>query len=489
MKYSVLTEPVIPVETLAGNRKEVGMRDAFLHAHEYKDILGDTPLERYALLRLMVAFAMDMLHPEDVYDRQALFEAGQFDETVFDAYVAACETAGPRFDLLDAAHPFMQSRYNPELDQKAEKPVANLFHQLPRGNNHIFMDHRMEDTHCVTMAQAFRGLCASYVFCTAGAQGYPSSVNNTPPIYVTVIGENLYETLILNMLSQQETGNISYGLGDVPWRGGCSIEPKSEAASVTMIGAQTWQPRRVTIRTEDGVNVQTIAYQQGRNFRGNDLWHDPHVPQFKKKDNTMATVKPELGRALWRDVGTLVYDQNGGSHACQPMTLQQLDSLYGNERPMWVKLRMVGLVTNQAQYTAWYEDELALPSTVLDSEYGWLFRDDVDMIEDTQRTLGISIGEEISQEAAKQAQQHFLTAAHGLLFGEDMQHILQEPKPAEHVEYFADQVKALIRAALTDVLYHTSSSVQAMQHQMTAEKNVWRFYKKIVNERRKQYAE
>ena len=55
MVYSVLTEPVIPVLLPDGTNASVGIREAFLKAHEIRDIQGDTPLERYALLRLLIA--------------------------------------------------------------------------------------------------------------------------------------------------------------------------------------------------------------------------------------------------------------------------------------------------------------------------------------------------------------------------------------------------------------------------------------------------
>ena len=101
MVYSVLTEPVIPVLLPDGTNTSVGIREAFLKAYEIRDIQGDTPLERYALLRLLIAFAMDMLHPKNSFARRDLLEAGQFDAEAFDAYIALCEKDGPRFNLFD----------------------------------------------------------------------------------------------------------------------------------------------------------------------------------------------------------------------------------------------------------------------------------------------------------------------------------------------------------------------------------------------------
>ena len=106
MVYSVLSEPVIPVLWLDGRIDAIGIRETFLRAHEIRDIQGDTPLERYALLRLLIAFAMDMLHPKNSFDRRDLLDLERFNPTDFDKYIALCEKDGPRFDLFDAEHPF-----------------------------------------------------------------------------------------------------------------------------------------------------------------------------------------------------------------------------------------------------------------------------------------------------------------------------------------------------------------------------------------------
>lgn len=102
-----------------GTGKSVGIREAFLKAHEIKDIQGDTPLERYALLRLLIAMAMDMLALKTSDDRYDLLQQGAFDAQTFEDYVRECEKDGPRFDLFDEEHPFLQSKYDEEMDSKA----------------------------------------------------------------------------------------------------------------------------------------------------------------------------------------------------------------------------------------------------------------------------------------------------------------------------------------------------------------------------------
>lgn len=94
------------------------------------------------------------------------------------------------------------------------------------------------------------------------------------------------------MLSKSEAGNIPYGICEVPWRNGKQTIPKQAVPAVSLLEGLTLQPRRITlIQDADGL-IRRIYFQQGRDFKGNELWQDPHVPRFLKKDMTYGTVKP-----------------------------------------------------------------------------------------------------------------------------------------------------------------------------------------------------
>lgn len=497
MAYSVLTEPVIPILWLDGSSGAVGIREAFLRAHEIRDIQGDTPLEQYALLRLLIAFAMDMLRPKNSYARQDLLAAGKFDPVVFDEYVAMCEKDGPRFDLFDPEHPFMQSKYEEELDNKALKPVSSIIHALPSGNNHIFIDHRTAEMHEASIPQAFRALLASYLFCVSGTAG-PSSVNNTPPLYCFILGRNLYETLMYNILSEAEAKPLAYGAGIVPWRSYQPIMPKKIIAEVSLLEGLTWMPRRITLLLNDNHAVQHVYCQAGLDFKGNDQWKDPFVPQFKKKDQTFGTIKPELGRAFWRDAGTLLYDQNE-KNIRQPQVLKCIiNVLDEDDMPSVIPVRAVGLVTNQAAYTTWCEDDLSIPMELLQSqEKADIFRADVSMIESVQNHLYSNVQKYVDKprngsgskehEIAVQCQQHFLHNAHDLLFGVLANEILEELPEKTHVDHLCDALKGALQEMIRQVLRASGNETKSLMQQITAEKWIWVSFSKITEERKKYY--
>lgn len=484
--YSVLTQPVIPVLWQDGHEEELGIRDVFLHAHELADIRGDSPLERYALLRLLIAMAMDMCQLKYSKDRAKLMRDSRFSEEKFDDYVRECEKDGSRFDLFDAQHPFLQSVYDAALDEKAEKPVSNLFAYLPTGNNHVVMDHRMEDAFEATPAQAFRGLCATYLFSMAGAQGYPSSVNNTPPVYVVAIGENLFETLLINMLSERECGNIPFGYADVPWRAAEAVVPKKEYPSVTMLGAMTWMPRRITLKKPVDGYISRIYLQQGKNFKGNDLWKDPHVPYRKKKDGEYASVKPEMGRALWRDVGTLIADPNG-MQGKQPLALACLQNVSAQDG-RFIRLRAIGLVTNQAAIAQWQEDELNLPRELFDQEdCAGVLRWDVKRVEDAQYILYRSESKLLPTVLAEETKGVFLRSMHQVIFGEGMDQILRMPDAQDwydaeekHIAWFDAQVLDKLKEAMEQVLDASGVGVKAIMVNEEIKKEVYYTYRKLM---------
>lgn len=492
MKYSVLTEPVIPVMYPDGRIDELGIRSVFEQAHELKDIYGATPMERYALMRLLIAFAMDMIHPEDSFERQDLLETGRFDMGVFDEYISLCEVDGPRFDLFDEIYPFMQARYDATLDNE-RKGVANLFQELPTGNNHMFFDHRHEDDHAVSPAKAFRAMCSLYVFATAGAQGYPSSVNNTPPVYALVVGNSLFESIVLNVLSEAECGNLAYGYGSVPWRSDCIVVPKKEHAEVAVLEALTWQPRRITLVSDADGYVRSVYLKQGKEFKGNALWVDPYVPYRRKKDGSYATIKPEVGRALWRDAGSLALDVDA-QYGRQPTVIRCLENVLDSDEK-WIHIRTMGLTTNNASLLEWVESELSIPACLLKrADAAELFRMDINGIEQMYRDLFRAVANHLSEATAVQAGDVFLGLGHKVLFGELLARIncmsceeITEAVMEEYLSEYEKLLRQLIRQVIESVIRCTGNSSREIGKQIAAEKEIWMRCSKYMNERRASY--
>ena len=490
MVYSVLTEPTIPVLWLNGKSETISIREAFLCAHMIRDIQGDTPLEQYALLRFMIAFSMDMLHPKNSFERRELLDQGHFDISIFDDYCCMCEKDGPCFDLFDPVHPFLQSRYDNALDAKAEKPVSAIIHSLPSGNNHTFIDHRSANAHAITPDKAFRALCTSYLFCVSGTAG-PSSVNNTPPLYAIVLGNNLFKTLVYNMLSESEVKPLAYGCGHVPWREFSEIRPKKTIANISLLEGLTWMPRRITLRYDPDKMVRHIYCQAGLDFKGNDLWNDPHVPKYKKKDTTYGTVKPELGRATWRDVGTLLYDHDS-QFVRQPQSIRCFTNLFDDdELPYWLSIRTAGLITNKAAYICWTEDNLSLPTMLLlKQEYAAPFREGLSLVETLQSSIYSIIREHIDKprsgsknnehEIALLSQEYFLQKMHDFLFATFIQEICNDSPTDIAFVHLNSSIKNTLQDMELQILNKTGTDSKSIIQQIAATRKIWSIYYKLT---------
>lgn len=420
--FDVLREPWIPALRLDGNSVTLGILDLLAQAHELRALNSENPLENYAVFRLLCAFLMDAYTPEYIDDRRQISESGHFEPAVLQRYVEQCVAEGGSFNLFDEKHPFMQARYDEKYDKKTA-PVAVLVHALPAGNNHIHFDHRLSSEHCLTAAEALRALCAAYVFCTSGLAG-PSSVNNTPCIYVVYEGQTLFESLIFSMISKDEceSENIPWSNPPVSWRNGDAFVPKKLCPTVSLMAAFTWLPRRVTfvpVEINGVLCVKEVYCQAGLNFQGDGRWYDPHVPYRKNKKEEWYSVKPQSERELWRDVGAVTAAEPVGGSTRQPLILANYKESTGSRTSQLLKLQLIGLVTNQAQYMSIQSDSLALPAPFFEEPpLGRLLRSDLQDIETIASYISLSYGKVLGSEIAAELQTQLYAALYGKLFSE-----------------------------------------------------------------------
>lgn len=461
---SVLSDPIFRVQKSDGTSVRVGLRDLMVNAHTYADLQGRTPTGRCALMRLCIAFLEDMLRPKDLEERKELFEEGRFDPDVLDHYIAGCEKDGPRFLLDDPDHPFMQASYDAELDAKAEKPIAALMMDVPSGNNHVHTDHRMETEHVLNAAEAFEAMLETYLFCPAGTAG-PSNVNNTSPVYFLMRGRNLFETLILNMVSVgdgEELGNIPFGAGEVPWRSNALIRPKDAVAEMHFLRAFTWQPRRVTIQFDEENLANICCLQPGMDFRGDGRWRDPHVCYFQKKDGTWGSLKPEVGRQIWRNVGNLLAGMEGVF--MRPVTIKNASNVREDMGSHPVQIEAIGLLTNQAACLGWTQETLRLPEAFLrDAEMADVFRGCINVCEEIVSKMARVISSEMDKQISEQACTQFLLDMRAELFDRTMLRILnwEEGWQSE----FAKAIRKSVLDVLDKVVNRSGTSVDMLKRQ------------------------
>ena len=477
---SVLYDPLFSVVFRNGQSDRLGLIDLLSQAHQIDELKAHSCTGKLALLRLCMAFLMDAYRPELPEDRTALLEAGSFDRALLMDYVKKCEDQWPCFMLDDEKHPFMQAAYEASLDAKAEKPVCKIMFDRPGGNNHIHLDHRYENQHECDTANALEAMLETYLFCPAGLSG-ASNVNNMPPVYALIHGRNLFETLVLNMVSEDEIGSIPYGGRETAWTRNEKVIPGNRAIQMSLLKAFTWQPRRLTLCWDGDGLIRRIYLQNGLNFQGNGLWQDPHVLYRETRDGNMVSIKPELGRELWRDAGVLT---NRGANTHSTIPIQNLQNNIWPDRPQILDIEMVGMVTSNESILGRVNERLQLPARLFEDEkLASYFYSALEINEQMYRALDKAVkwqychpGEKKKKSAiAQQAGEVFLHEMHSVLFDGYVSWLQEDAGVA--LERYLDAMWGILdESVLKNVIDKTGNDIASIERQNAVRGKVRKAY-------------
>ena len=399
--FDILTEPWIPVVEPGGGQRELGLLDVLERAHTFQAVRDASPLVEYSLYRFLILFLMDALRPEDGFSLSELLEEGCFAPDTIRSYVSLCRSEGVSFDLFDRERPFLQTNYRPEWDREP-KPVSTLNYAIPHGNNHIHFDHQREQI-AYTPGQALRMLLAAQIFCTAGAQGYPSNVNGAPPWFSLICGENLFETLVFSMIGLDR---ISLPVDEPPvlWRSTEEVVSKKQVAQTSWLYGMLFPARRIhLIPEEGGSSVSAVYFSQGMNNISADAWTDPHVT-YRLTEKGRFNWKPSDDEAIWRNLRDLINTKK----RCAPQILEQYSDLFSRPGQI-IHLVLYGVQTNKASYLRAQRHDLRIPDQVVGNELAVHFVTEyIALAERLGGTLYRSLRQkEIPAESRTQARQRF----------------------------------------------------------------------------------
>lgn len=304
--FDVLTQPWLPVIRVDGSRGELGIIPCLEEAHVLRELRDASPIIEFGLYRLLVAFVLDALiladnRPLDVLDLKELIRVGRFDRGFIRSYVEQC---GDVFDLFHPERPFLQTR----MDEAEATSLAGMFPAVPSGSNVNHWHHEPEESMRVSVQEAARFLTTIAPFMTAGGAGKSPSINGAPAMYALPMGDNLFETVVLNipLRRNQESGD-----GAVAWRS--SRTPGQERTQATTVEALTWRPRRIQLVPEigdGGIHVREMKFKKGDSTRLN--WIDANLAYRYGKDK-VTPIRMREDRPIWRDAGPL-FLLNEGEH-------------------------------------------------------------------------------------------------------------------------------------------------------------------------------
>ena len=401
--FNLLDEPWIRVTRLDGAPDEVSLLSLFREATDIAGIHGEIASQDTAVLRLLLAIchrAMD--GPEDLDVWEEYWEdSGSLGRDAADHL----ERHRERFDLRDPDRPFFQVAGIHAASGRISG-LESLIVDVPNGNP-FFTTRIAEGLDSIGWAEAARWLVHVHAFDPSGirtgavgdpqvkgGKGYPIGPGWTGQIgTVTVVGENLERTLLLNTVVCEDLDGLN-GVDPTrdlaPWE----REPDGPAGShdprpTGPVHCYTWQTRRVLLHgDDDGVtglflgNGDRAKPQNRYRVEPMTAWRYSDPQSRKLKAPVYMPCKLPTDRAFWRGLSTLVAQLSpkttvkGAGEVTQyrspgVVSFYQ-DLMYHEIVPLTglIPLHAVGIEygAQEAVVTELVDDVLTLPAGLLDPE-------------------------------------------------------------------------------------------------------------------------
>lgn len=353
MEFNVLKESWIPVLTTEGESLEVGLEEFFLNAHKYSELNFTNAMEEYSLYRFLILFLTAVYKPASGYELIDIYESGQVSKEKLKAYIDVCIGEGVSFDLFDKERPFLQSPPDPKFDAKDPISVANLDYTRASGNNHVHFDHTFKKDAVMTPKQAAISLITAQVFASQGGRGYQTNIYGAPPRFWLIMGNTIFETLVLSMKYIKNETTDQREL----WRYKELIDKSHKVSEVSYWLGMLFPVRRIRL-IEDHGQVKKIYMSPG--LKHNKLnWEDPHV-EYVFDDKNSSSLKPlslrekDIKEASWKNINTIKCAYRwteGESKWTKPVIVNQyLNGLNIVLKRSILKINTYAVATKQAKF-------------------------------------------------------------------------------------------------------------------------------------------
>jgi hypothetical protein len=328
------------------------------NAHNVRAIREKNIISEVGIFRVLLAIVQDMLPPRNGDDIRAMLQAGTFP-------VAAIEEFGRwyahRFDLF-SDEPFLQSG-DVALSRMPSKVdyVSRLPFDMATGSNTVFpnSNNNLDRDAIFCPACLAASLIVRQTMSPIGGLGYKAGPNGTPPVYVLPQGSNLFESLVMSLVTPEFIPSVC-AREDLPWwKREAVIAPKGQWDRIGYTQGLTFTSRMLRLypdvfhapctrcgkRVEIGARYTYFSHGEGLNTgKGDDrkiLWRDPFVPHWKGG----GPVVPSL--TIVGEVQHRV--MTGDAKMDRPAILDQLEQINISPSSLFV----AGMLTKQAKFRGW----------------------------------------------------------------------------------------------------------------------------------------
>lgn len=367
MSFNLVDEPFIPCILEDGRNEEFSLTGIFENATRIREIRDESPLVTAAIHRILLAILHRVIAgPKSRKEWAKVWKAGSFPVDQIRKYLNENRDC---FDLLSESRPFSQDK---TLHTSKHSPISRIAKELASGNNATLFDHTsIDQSISFPLKKVARLLIAEQSFAIGGGKserGYTTSGPVIGGIFVLVLGENLFETLTLNLLVYNSDKPIVRLEDDAPsWETQNQITTESPRGYLDLL---TWQSRALRLCVEeasDPSRITSIDYAQGRAFNPHDNFYEPFFPHRPDKDGVMRPHRFNTYRSLWRESGSLfawARSEYGG-------ILRHLSELTSEEFiPCSTrrKLAAIGVCNDKARVDFWRHEVMPLRTEYLVDE-------------------------------------------------------------------------------------------------------------------------
>lgn len=315
MKYDLRYEPWINCEFPDGTHRHVGFVELFEKAHEIMRFYHDNPLAEASLMRILLALSHRIVDgPKDKRAWKEAYGKGRFDEKALRGYF---EKWVDRFDLFSSEYPFMQTAGLSFVDEKTKLPkeplpLSLLVHHIASGNNVTLFDHSIDDVSVAyAPSEAVYTVLVAHAYGLGGIHkkssnffGYEQNCKHGSQVngyQVFVGGETLFETLMLNTLTEQFAKPMHFGTSDMPYWESPTKE-NGDTLPRGYLDYLTFTGRHIRLVPDAAGRVSSVHFACGRSFAV--PFKEPFIPTKTTKEGERA-LNFSLEKALWRDSDTL----------------------------------------------------------------------------------------------------------------------------------------------------------------------------------------
>ncbi|MDW8404835.1 type I-E CRISPR-associated protein Cse1/CasA [Chloroflexus sp.] len=389
-QFNLWTEPWIRV--IRNNRRddEVSIHECLLSAHELIALSDPSPLVVGGTHRLLAAILQAIYQPTNIDAIANVLRNGKFDAYKLNKFG---REYAQRFDLFHPQTPFLQTGdvpldgwKKPAKGQKSDwgspQPIARLFAEVPVATERTHFNHVTDEDHQYCPACCARGLVTVPAFASSGGAGMRPSINGVPPIYIFPIGDTLFETLALSLISsdfQPRAADPERKLEAIWTTSPPIVQKDYEVSTVGYIESLTFPARRMRLYPHSGsatctycgrstnLYVSNLLFEKGHWLNKKvGVWDDPFVA-FRKKKEELQSIRPEEGKALWREYSYLLLEQDDST--LRPRAVQQIVRLIDREMlkiDQLVRFRCIGIRTDgKAKNFEWLDETLEAPPALL----------------------------------------------------------------------------------------------------------------------------